>query len=36
MKLEVGYVFGRRIVYSGDTPDFYPSDTVLVRGGVQY
>ncbi len=35
-KLEVGYVFSRRILYSGDTPEFDPSDTILLRAGVQY
>jgi hypothetical protein len=35
-KLEIGYVFGRRILYSDDTPEFDPSDTVLLRAGVQY
>jgi hypothetical protein len=35
-KLEIGYVFSRRIVHAGDTPDFYPSDTVLLRAGIQY
>jgi hypothetical protein len=35
-KLEVGYVFGRRIMYSGPTPEFDPSDTILLRAGVQY
>lgn len=34
--VEVGYVFGRRIKYSSDTPDFHPSDTVMLRGGVTY
>ena len=33
---EVGYVFGRRIRYSNDTPDFRPADTVMVRGGLTY
>jgi hypothetical protein len=35
-RLEVGYVFGRRIRYSSDTPDFRPADTVMVRGGLTY
>ncbi len=35
-RFEVGYVFGRRIRYVSDTPDFYPSDTVLLRGGLTY
>ena len=33
---EVGYVFGRRIRYSSDTPDFHPTDTVMLRGGLTY
>jgi hypothetical protein len=33
---EIGYVFGRRIKYSSDTPDFHPSDTVMLRGGLTY
>jgi hypothetical protein len=35
-KLEIGYVFGRRILYSGTTPEFNPSDTFLIRAGIQY
>ncbi|MCC6126998.1 MAG: hypothetical protein IT426_18725 [Pirellulales bacterium] len=35
-KLELGYVFARRILYSGDTPEFDPTDTILLRAGVQY
>ncbi len=35
-RVEVGYVFGRRIRYVSETPDFYPSDTVLLRGGLTY
>jgi hypothetical protein len=34
--VEVGYVFGRRIRYASDTPDFYPTDTVMLRGGLSY
>jgi hypothetical protein len=34
--VEIGYVFGRRIKYSSDTPDFHPSDTVMLRGGLTY
>ena len=33
---EIGYVFGRRIRYRSDTPDFRPTDTVMLRGGVMY
>ncbi len=35
-RFEIGYVFGRRIKYSSDTPDFHPSDTVMLRGGLTY
>ncbi len=34
--VEVGYVFSRHIQFSGDTPDFDPADTVLLRGGLMY
>jgi hypothetical protein len=35
-KIEVGYVFNRRIMFTGDTPDFTPEDTILLRGGLMY
>ena len=35
-RLEVGYVFGRRVRYTNDTSDYYPADTVMVRGGLTY
>jgi hypothetical protein len=35
-KFEVGYVFNRRIRYSSDTPDVWPSNTVMLRGGLTY
>jgi hypothetical protein len=35
-RLEIGYVFGRRIEYRSDTPDFRPTDTVMLRGGLTY
>jgi hypothetical protein len=35
-RFEIGYVFGRRIKYTSDTPDFHPSDTVMLRGGLTY
>ena len=35
-RFEVGYVFGRRIRYSSDTPDFHPTPTILLRGGLTY
>jgi hypothetical protein len=34
--VEVGYVFGRKIRFSGDYPNFEPQDTVLLRGGLMY
>jgi hypothetical protein len=34
--VEVGYVFGRRISFNSDIPDFVPEDTVLLRGGLMY
>ncbi len=33
---EVGYVFGRRVRYAGNTPDFFPTDTVMLRAGMSY
>jgi hypothetical protein len=35
-RLEVGYVFGRKIEFQSDLPDVLPSDTVMVRGGLTY
>jgi hypothetical protein len=35
-RLEVGYVFGRHIQFRSRSPEFSPSDTVLVRGGLVY
>ena len=35
-RLEVGYVFGRRIRFRSDTPDFHPTDTIMLRGGLTY
>jgi hypothetical protein len=35
-RLEIGYVFGRRIKYTSDMPDFHPTDTVMLRGGLTY
>ena len=34
--VEIGYVFGREIHFSSDTPDFEPEDTILLRGGMMY
>jgi hypothetical protein len=33
---EVGYVFDRQIVYRSGTPQFNPSDTVMLRAGLSY
>jgi Domain of unknown function (DUF6268) len=33
---EIGYVFNRRIRFKSDIPNFYPEDTVLLRGGLMY
>jgi len=35
-RLEAGYVFGRKIEYLSDTPDFEPTDTVMVRACMVY
>ncbi len=35
-RVELGYVFGRRIRYSSELPDFHPADTVMARGGLSY
>ena len=35
-RVEVGYVFGRRIRYTSDTPEFHPTNTVMLRGGLTY
>jgi hypothetical protein len=32
----VGYVFGGRIEYTSETPDFHPSDTVMLCAGLTY
>jgi hypothetical protein len=34
--VEVGYVFGRRVNFSSDTPDVKPPDTVMLRAGFSY
>ncbi len=33
---EVGWVFDRQIIYRSGTPQFDPSDTVMVRAGLNY
>jgi hypothetical protein len=33
---EVAYVFNRQILYRSGTPNFYPSDTVMLRAGIAY
>ena len=35
-RLELGYVFGRSYQFSNGQPDFDPSSTLLVRGGLSY
>jgi hypothetical protein len=35
-RLEIGYIFGRKIEYQSPTPDIFPSDTVMIRGGLVY
>ncbi|MEN6557392.1 MAG: hypothetical protein ABFC54_04345, partial [Thermoguttaceae bacterium] len=35
-RIEAGSGFGRRIRYSSDTPEDWPPDTVLLRGGLTY
>jgi len=34
--LEIGYIFGRKIEYESSTPDIFPNDTVMIRGGLTY
>ena len=34
--VEVGYVFSRRIRYSSGLPEYWPTDTVMLRGGLMY
>jgi hypothetical protein len=33
---EVGYVFDRQIIYRGGSPEYNPSDTIMLRAGVGY
>ena len=35
-RLELGYVFGRKLRFNTATPDFKPNDTVMIRGGIVY
>ena len=35
-RFEVGYVFSRRVRYTSRWPEFRPSDTVMLRGGLTY
>jgi hypothetical protein len=35
-RFEIGYVFGRRIRFRSDLPDFHPTDTIMLRGGLTY
>jgi hypothetical protein len=34
--VELGYVFNRRVRFNSNIRDFYPEDTVLLRGGLMY
>jgi len=34
--VEFGYVFSRRVRYRSDTPDYDPSDTLMLRGRLSY
>ena len=34
--LEIGYIFGRRLEFLDGTPDFKPTDTVMVRTSLTY
>ncbi len=33
---EVGYVFGRKVEFESGTPDYEPSDTILIRAGFEF
>jgi hypothetical protein len=33
---EVAYAFNRQILYRSGTPNYYPSDTVMLRAGIDY
>ncbi len=35
-RLEIGYVFGRKVEFASATPDVRPSDTVMLRAGITY
>lgn len=35
-RVEVAYVFGRKIEYRSDAPNVFPSDAVMLSGGVTY
>ena len=35
-RVEVGYVFGRKIELTSTSADIFPSDTVMLRGGLMY
>ena len=35
-RFEAGYVFSRRIRYTSGSPDYWPTDTVMLRGGLTY
>ncbi len=33
---ETGFAFDRKIIYLSGSPNFAPSDTVMLRGGLSY
>jgi hypothetical protein len=35
-RLEIGYVFGRKVKFRDGDPEFDPSNTVMIRGGLRY
>jgi hypothetical protein len=35
-KVEVGYVFSRKLIFYSDTPELYPAGALLLRGGITY
>jgi hypothetical protein len=35
-RVELGYVFGRKINFTNDEPNFYPSDTMMVQATLSY
>jgi hypothetical protein len=35
-RVEVGYVFGRRVKYASDTPGMHPTEAIMFRAGLTY